>query len=290
MRNGGENFQRFLRDLREAREYRGISLSQVAEETRINLEYLEALETGDWDRVSGPYLRGYLISYAECVGMVRDKVLRRFEELDYRSDSTAGRSFAEPRPVERAPEPATPAPRPAARPAARPLPEPDAAPAEPAPPAVPPLWQVIPGRVKIAGGGLLLAVAAALVWGLFGLLRLGGPAEGPQDFERTLEDARSEAESKRFVLQHFDPCDIRFRLKRPAALRAFTRDSIHFAGTLKADSLLTLSSTAEMTLQVERLEDLELFLDGGAVELPADSGRAEVRVSRRGASVIRRSP
>lgn len=294
MWNGGEDFKRFLRDLREAREYRGITLGQVSDETCINLEFLEALEAGEWDRISGPYLRGYLISYAECVGMVREKVLRRFEELEYRPvAATAGRALAS-RPMT-VPTPATPVQEPVApRPPRRESFGEAATASEPreeaVPPAVPSLWQVVPKKVKLGAALLLAVLLVGLVWGLAGLIEGAGSGDGPEDFERTLEQARSEAESKRFVLQNFDPSEISFRLRRPAALRAFTRDSIHFAGTLKADSQLTLRSTAEMTLQVERLEDLELILDGDPVELPADSGRAEVRVSRRGTSVIRRSP
>jgi transcriptional regulator with XRE-family HTH domain len=284
MRNGPEDFQRFLRDLREAREYRGVSLEQVAEETRINLEYLEALEDGAWERIGAPYLRGYLISYAECVGMVRDKVLRRFEELEY-TPAPLARSRPQVEAVAPPSAPSAPLPPRSVRPE-EPQPSADPAPA----PAVPSLWQVIPLQHKLAGGALLLVLLAVAFWAIVGLLRAVVPGGAGQAFEETLELTRSETEARRSVLQHFDPFDLSIRLRRPAALRVFSRDSLHFAGTLRGDSLLRIRSTAELTLQLERLEDLDLLLDGEPVALPAEAGPADVRVSRRAASVLRRSP
>jgi hypothetical protein len=71
----------FCRDLREARRYRQVTLPEVAEATRVNLEYVEALETGRWDEIPAAYLRGYLALYAQAVGMNRDKVLRSFDQM-----------------------------------------------------------------------------------------------------------------------------------------------------------------------------------------------------------------
>jgi transcriptional regulator with XRE-family HTH domain len=71
----------FCRDLREARRYRQVTLFEVAEITRVNREYVEALESGRWDEIPPAYLRGYLALYAQAVGMNREKVLRSFDQM-----------------------------------------------------------------------------------------------------------------------------------------------------------------------------------------------------------------
>ncbi|PFG73981.1 helix-turn-helix domain-containing protein [Tepidiforma thermophila] len=51
--------------LREARERRGLTIEQVAQETRISPRFLEALEAEEFDALPAPvYVRGFLRSYA----------------------------------------------------------------------------------------------------------------------------------------------------------------------------------------------------------------------------------
>jgi hypothetical protein len=51
--------------LRDARLRRGISIEQAAQDTRIALRFLQALEAEAWDRIPAPvYVRGFLRSYA----------------------------------------------------------------------------------------------------------------------------------------------------------------------------------------------------------------------------------
>jgi transcriptional regulator with XRE-family HTH domain len=71
----------FCKDLREARGYRQVTLFEVAEITRINREFIEALESGRWDEIPPAYLRGYLALYGQAVGMNREKVLRSFDQM-----------------------------------------------------------------------------------------------------------------------------------------------------------------------------------------------------------------
>ena len=69
--------------LREARELRGLSLEEIAQETKINKIFLEALEKEDWDVLPAEiYVRGYLRAYAEAVGLDPKEVLLRYEALE----------------------------------------------------------------------------------------------------------------------------------------------------------------------------------------------------------------
>jgi transcriptional regulator with XRE-family HTH domain len=68
--------------LRERREQQQISLSTIAEQTKIKLSLLEALERGDvshWP--SGIFRRAFIRAYAHAIGLEPDIVVREFLEL-----------------------------------------------------------------------------------------------------------------------------------------------------------------------------------------------------------------
>jgi cytoskeletal protein RodZ len=61
--------------LRAAREEKGLSLEDVAAQTRIPRRHLESLETSDWDRLPAPtYTNGFAKSYASVVGLDRVEI------------------------------------------------------------------------------------------------------------------------------------------------------------------------------------------------------------------------
>lgn len=61
--------------LRAAREAKGLSLEDVASETRVPLRHLESLEQGDWDKLPAPtYTIGFAKSYAGAVGLDRAEI------------------------------------------------------------------------------------------------------------------------------------------------------------------------------------------------------------------------
>lgn len=65
--------------LRQAREERGITLSEVAEQTRISPIYLESIDNDDYRRLPGGiFNRGFVKSYAKYVGVNEQEAL-----LDY---------------------------------------------------------------------------------------------------------------------------------------------------------------------------------------------------------------
>ena len=61
--------------LRVAREEKGLSLEEVAEQTRIPRRHLESIETGDWARLPAPtYTIGFAKSYATAIGLDRVEI------------------------------------------------------------------------------------------------------------------------------------------------------------------------------------------------------------------------
>ena len=72
---------RFGEELREQRERRGISLSDVAVATRVSLRYLSALEESRFAELpGGVFSKGIVRSYANCCGLDAEGTLQKFLE------------------------------------------------------------------------------------------------------------------------------------------------------------------------------------------------------------------
>ncbi|MBV9719733.1 MAG: helix-turn-helix domain-containing protein [Candidatus Eremiobacteraeota bacterium] len=86
--------------LRAAREARGLSLSDVAEQIRIRSLYLAAIEEENWNTVGAPvYVRGFLRTYARFLGMDPEEAVAAFNRNQpaYGSPQAGpGRQGAEP--------------------------------------------------------------------------------------------------------------------------------------------------------------------------------------------------
>ncbi len=68
--------------LRSAREQRGIDLRDAAQQTRIGINYLKALEAEDFSRLPGEvFVRGFLKNYGKFLGLDEFDVMKRFGEL-----------------------------------------------------------------------------------------------------------------------------------------------------------------------------------------------------------------
>jgi cytoskeleton protein RodZ len=68
--------------LRQAREERGISISEVAEQTRISRQYLECIENNDYKILPGGiFNKGFVKSYAKYVGVDEQEALRDYTQL-----------------------------------------------------------------------------------------------------------------------------------------------------------------------------------------------------------------
>lgn len=68
--------------LRNAREARGIDLRDAAQQTRIGLAYLKALEAEDFSRLPGEvFVKGFLKNYGKFLCLDELEVMKRFGEL-----------------------------------------------------------------------------------------------------------------------------------------------------------------------------------------------------------------
>ena len=67
--------------LRAAREEKGLSLEDIAAQTRIPRRHLESLENSDWEHLPAPtYTTGFAKSYASAVGLDRVEIADRLRE------------------------------------------------------------------------------------------------------------------------------------------------------------------------------------------------------------------
>ena len=77
--------------LRQAREERGFTLSEVAEQTRISGLYLESIENDDYSRLPGGiFNKGFVKSYAKFVGVNEQEALLDYSNLIAQSEGESG--------------------------------------------------------------------------------------------------------------------------------------------------------------------------------------------------------
>ena len=68
--------------LREAREARGYTLREVADQTRISVRYLESMEADDYkDLPGGVFNKGFIKSYARFVGVDETEAINDYAQL-----------------------------------------------------------------------------------------------------------------------------------------------------------------------------------------------------------------
>ena len=73
--------------LKSGREARNIRLSEVARSTKISKWYLDCLEKDEFDKIpGGPYIKGYIASYASYIGIEEDEILKQYDSLQINSD------------------------------------------------------------------------------------------------------------------------------------------------------------------------------------------------------------
>ncbi len=68
-------------EFRSAREARGLTLSDVAEQIHIRSVYLNAIENEDWKSIGAPvYVRGFIRTYARYLGKDAEDAVGRFNQ------------------------------------------------------------------------------------------------------------------------------------------------------------------------------------------------------------------
>lgn len=84
------------RRLREAREYRGVTLAQVASATKISIAVLKALERNDFSRLpAGLFGRAFVRSIATEVGLDPEATLQEFAAQSFQNPATTALPPAE---------------------------------------------------------------------------------------------------------------------------------------------------------------------------------------------------
>lgn len=96
----------FGNDLRKLREAKGISLSEISAETRINIKFLSYLEEGVFDFQPETYVRSFIKAYARAIGENENQMVneydkakagfytrRRFSEVHEKSDTPSEKIF-----------------------------------------------------------------------------------------------------------------------------------------------------------------------------------------------------
>lgn len=79
--------------LRSTREKLGISIEELSEATRIEVEYLDAIERGEFEALPGPvYIRSYLRTYSIYVNLDPRKVIKIYQENKQTTDERLSRT------------------------------------------------------------------------------------------------------------------------------------------------------------------------------------------------------
>ena len=69
----------FGEELKRERELRGIGLREVAEATKVNIRYLEAMERDDFQHLpGGVFNRGFVRAYAQFIGVDPDAMVNAY--------------------------------------------------------------------------------------------------------------------------------------------------------------------------------------------------------------------
>lgn len=80
--------QDFGKYLQQQRALRGLSLDEVAKETKISESLLRALEGGQVERLPGRiFVLNYVRAYAQVIGLNPEETVLRYEEIDKTAQS-----------------------------------------------------------------------------------------------------------------------------------------------------------------------------------------------------------
>lgn len=153
-----------IKELKAAREAKGIPLAQIADITRISEEYLQAIERGDLDVLPQVYVRAFLREYADVVGLSPDEVMRKYDAASSRHPQKNAPP-PEPRP------PAASSAGPASLPASGSM--------------APPSRILTPSTARIALVVMVLAVLGVVAWNLAN--REGEPSTEEIPFQTVLK-------------------------------------------------------------------------------------------------------
>ena len=74
-----ESLISFSAELKSAREAKDISLEEISGKTRINMKFLKAIETAEFEVLPDVYLKAFLKEYAKSVDLDPNKVIQKYD-------------------------------------------------------------------------------------------------------------------------------------------------------------------------------------------------------------------
>ena len=83
---------RFAEQLRKARLKKGASLQQIASKTRIDIKFLEAIDSGNFGFLPDLYVKAFIKQYAKAIDLDEEEALKKYE------DALAGKYIEEDEP------------------------------------------------------------------------------------------------------------------------------------------------------------------------------------------------
>jgi len=90
--------EKFADDLKAAREKAGITLMDMASETRLHHTIFEKIESGDFNFQPLPYIRAFIKQYAKCVNLNPEQAVKDFDSART-GRYTSKKSIPKPKPV-----------------------------------------------------------------------------------------------------------------------------------------------------------------------------------------------
>lgn len=73
--------KKFCEMLVEARTSKNLDISRVAEKSKIAQHYLEKIEAGEWDFLPHAYVRAFLRTYVQILGLNVEEILTQFDDI-----------------------------------------------------------------------------------------------------------------------------------------------------------------------------------------------------------------
>jgi len=71
--------EKFAEGLREAREKSGITLQQIAQKSRIDLKFIQAIDRGDFSFLPELYVKAFIREFAKIVGLDEKVTIKKYE-------------------------------------------------------------------------------------------------------------------------------------------------------------------------------------------------------------------
>lgn len=75
-----ESLLNFSAELKSAREAKEISLQEISSKTRIDMKFLKAIESGEFDVLPDVYLKAFLKEYSKTVNLDPNKIIQKYDQ------------------------------------------------------------------------------------------------------------------------------------------------------------------------------------------------------------------